>query len=438
MSFIWTSENIRKLSPDGLTFDRARGIFFGNKWLSLGGNSDYIWAVYPAGPTWKFHTAVKLTTPSFFCSCRSRTKPCKHNLALLLQLQRNSDSFHITSDLPDWVLEWRKDKVAAPKKELSAEEIRKKEVQQKESRDRRLEQMKNGVQDLERWLESLLQQGLAEVKEYPLSFWDDFAARMVDNKLGGIARNIRLIKEYIHSENGHERLLGELADFYLLTRAFHNIDALPKTTQADMLNIAGFVTRKEEVLTGEATSDDWLVMGQNTGVEEKLSFRRTWLKGLNKEKYAVILEFVWGNQGFEHHWTIGHLLEGALCYYPSSFPMRALFQQSKIVQKEILLPSGYKDFESFATDYAKALAQNPWLSGFPALLESVYPIMDNGTFFLLDKNKKQLKFVENRLDLTLKLLALSCGQPISVFGEWNGFYFMPLSAFAEGRLEEIG
>ena len=437
MAFVWSTENIRKLSPDGLTFDRGRGIFFGNKWLSLGGNSTYVWGAYPAGPTWKFHTAIQLENPTFYCSCRSKTKPCKHNIALLLQLQRNSDSFLITEELPDWVETWQEDRTKPVKKELTAAEIKARKERQKEFKDQRLVIMKNGVLDLERWLNSLLQQGLAEVKDYPLSFWDDFSARMVDNKLGGIARKIRLIKEYIHEEDGYERLLSELADFYLLTRAFHNIDKLPQHTQHDILNIAGFLTKKDEVLVTESTSDDWLVMGKNIGVEEKLTFRQTWLKGLRTQKYALLLEFVWGNQHFEHDWSVGHVLEGELCYYPSSFPLRALFRQFKPTQKEIMQPKGYPNFESFATAYAKALAINPWLSSFPVLLENVYPIMHNDTFLLLDKDKRQLHIIKNRQDIALKLLAMSCGQAIAIFGEWQGFFFVPLTVFSEGRLVDL-
>jgi hypothetical protein len=210
MPFIWSTENIRTLAPDGLTFNQARGIFFGNKWLSLSGNEHFVWGIYPAGPNWKFQTAVKLEEPTFYCSCRSRTRPCKHNLALLITLQRSSDSFLITNDLPDWIEAWQEKQNPKPKTPLSEEEVLIREQRKGAGRDKRIAQMMQGIQDLERWLKHVMETGLAEVREYPLSYWDDFAARMVDAKLGGIARKIRLIKDYLEADNWPERLLSDL------------------------------------------------------------------------------------------------------------------------------------------------------------------------------------------------------------------------------------
>jgi hypothetical protein len=76
-----------------------------------------------------------------------------------------------------------------------------------------------------------------------------------------------------------------------------------------------------------------------------------------------------------------------------------------------------------------------------------------GLFFLIDKNKKILPLSKNtegvrnsntygkdvvtHEDFGWKLLALSGGKPISVFGEWNGRAFSPLSVFSEGRLVSL-
>lgn len=437
MPFIWSTENIRAIAPDGLTFNQARGIFFANKWLALYGNEKFVWGVYPAGPNWRFETAVKLDGPTFYCSCRSRTKPCKHNLAILLQLQRASDSFLITNDLPDWVQKWQAKNNPVNREPLTEEEILIREQRKAAAQDKRLLQMKSGVQDLERWLQNIMEQGLAEIKEHPPTFWDDFAARMVDAKLGGIARNIRLIKEYINHDNWPDRLLGDLADFYLLTRAFRNIDNLAPVIQRDLLNVAGFNIKKADVLKEKSIMDDWLVIGLETGVEEKLTFRRTWLRGIDTERDALLLDFVWGNQGFEQYWNLGQIIEGELCYYPSSQPLRGLFKTHHLIQKNIHLPQGHSNFESFATAYANAIATNPWLSSYPVLLSDVVPLMNEGQFLLVDSDKKQLPINDHLQEKKLRLLALSCGQPISIFAEWNGYHLTPLSAFSNGRLLEI-
>ena len=437
MSFIWSTENIRALAPDGLTFNQARGIFFGNKWLSLGGNENFVWGIYPAGPNWKFQTAVKLEEPTFYCSCRSRIRPCKHNLAILFALQRSSDSFLITNDLPDWVQAWQDKQNPQPKTPLTEEEKLIREERKEAGRDKRIEQMKLGIQDLERWLSHVMETGLAEVKEYPLSYWDDFASRMVDAKLGGIARRIRLVKEYLDMDNWPERLMNDLGDFYLLTRAFKNLDYQSPETQKDILGVAGLSIKKSEVLESKGILDDWLVLGQQTGTEEKLTYRRTWLRGIDTEKNAVLLDYTWGNQGFETHWNISQLLEGEICYYPSAFPQRALFRNFKTIKKSIPIPEGFPDFESFARAHAKAIKALPWMSGFPVLLEDVIPVHYEGEFYLVDRQNKQLKLDNALKEKTMKLLAISCGKPITIFGEWDGFSLTPLSAFTRDRLLEL-
>ncbi len=391
MSFIWSTDNIRALAPDGLTFNQARGIFFGNKWLSLSGNEHFVWGIYPAGPNWRFQTAVKLKEPTFYCSCRSRTRPCKHNLALLLTLQRNSDTFLITNDLPDWVQEWQDKQNPKPKAPLSEEEILIREQRKSAGRDKRITQMQKGIPDLERWLKNIMETGLAEVREYPPSFWDDFAARMVDAKLGGIARRIRLIKDYLELENWPERLLSDIGDFYLLSRAFKNLDYQPPQTQKDILGVAGLSIKRSEVLENKGITDDWLVMGQQIGTEEKLTYRRTWLRGIDTEKDALLLDYTWGNQGFETYWSIGQILEGEICYYPASLQQRGLFRTFQPVKKTITIPDGFGDLQEFADAYAKAIAASPWITGFPVLLENVVPLLRESHFFLVDQKSKQLR-----------------------------------------------
>lgn len=437
MSFIWSTENIRALAPDGLTFNQARGIFFGNKWLSLYGNEHFVWGEYPAGPNWKFQTVVKLKEPAFFCSCRSRTRPCKHNLALLLTLQRNSDSFLITDDLADWVKEWQAKQNPTPEKNLSEAEVLIREQRKETGKDKRIAQMMQGIQDLERWLKHVMETGLAEVREYPLSYWDDFAARMVDAKLGGVARKIRLIKGYLETDNWPERLLSDLGDLYLLTRAFKNIDYQTPVTRKDILGVAGLSVKKSEVLESKSILDDWLVLGQQTGTEEKLTYRRTWLRGIDTEKDALLLDFAWGNQGFETYWKIGQLFEGELCFYPAALEQRALFLTYHLVHKTISVPNGHKDFQSFADTYARAVTASPWIPGFPVLLEKVIPVLHEQQFYLVDSNKKQLRLDQEFEDKTIKLLAVSCGKPITIFGEWNGYTFVPLSVFSQNRLLEL-
>jgi hypothetical protein len=80
--------------------------------------------------------------------------------------------------------------------------------------------------------------------------------------------------------------------------------------------------------------------------------------------------------------------------------------------------------------YTNALACQPWLDQFPLSLQGVIPQKYNQGWALRDGDNHLLrltpKFTEN-----WQLFALSGGHPITVFGEWNGDDFFPLSAFSQ-------
>jgi hypothetical protein len=97
---------------------------------------------------------------------------------------------------------------------------------------------------------------------------------------------------------------------------------------------------------------------------------------------------------------------------------------------------GYQNFTQFLNNYAKAIASNPWLAQMPVLLSQVIPVFKNKNFTLIDTEKKCLP-TEGGDNKDWKLISLSGGQPIAVFGEWNGRIFIPLTAIAEGRMIDL-
>lgn len=84
-------------------------------------------------------------------------------------------------------------------------------------------------------------------------------------------------------------------------------------------------------------------------------------------------------------------------------------------------------------NYATSLAANPWLGGFPMPLREVYcePPGADKTWRLRDRAGWLLplppKFAHG-----WHLLSLTADRPMSLFGEWDGARFMPLSVF-DGR-----
>ncbi len=287
--------------------------------------------------------------------------------------------------------------------------------------EKRLTLMQQGAEELAWWLRDLMHHGLANAHQQPATFWEDMARRMVDAKLGGLARRIRLIKELLREENWPDRLLAELALLHLTCEGFQRSDNLPDGLWADLLQFAGLNLKKEEVLqTGPVVDDCWQVLGRSEGVEENLRYRRTWLMGERSERFALLLEFVWGRIEFESDWQTGQVLEGEMAFYPSAWPLRALTKGEIVVTRDAnpQLP-GLASFEALNAAYREALGANPWLMVLPVLLENVIPRIEKGQFLLSDATGATLPLACTP-ETGWRWVSVSAGRPIRVFAEWDG------------------
>jgi hypothetical protein len=287
------------------------------------------------------------------------------------------------------------------------------------NREKRLAQMRPGIEELELWLADAVRQGL----EQSIPTLDRFAARMVDAKLSGIARRVRGWKKMLQEDGAQEKLLGEMASLFLLTRAFRKADELPEGLLQDVFQVAGLTFRKEEILQGEPVEDIWTVAGLTEGAEENLRFRRAWLRGLRTERYALLLDFAWGEQPFAQHWSQGMQFQGAVVYYPSAFPQRALIKDFEMIEGEAWLWQGLDALDELRAQYAQALALQPWTQRLPALLENVQAFFDEKKRWLLrDASRRYLPLASD--DAASR--ALTGDAPLRIFGEWDGGAFLPL------------
>lgn len=265
---------------------------------------------------------------------------------------------------------------------------------------------------------------------------------MVDAKVGGLSRRIKSWASLCadHPDDWHERLFAELGTLYLMTKAFNKFDRINDDLQVEILIQAGMSIKKEELLNQKGLEDDWLVMSQiETKEEDNLTSRRVWLMGKKSGKTVLVLDFAFGNIGFTTAWINGYVYHSEVVFYPSAYPLRVVVKSVEL-GKPFSQIIGYPDFTHFFEIYSKAVAQNPWLSDFPVLFAEVIPVFHQNQFLLIDNNKKYISCIIDKYadafenDQTgWKLLAISGGKSIAVFGEWTGETLRPLSIFAKGR-----
>lgn len=420
----WNSQTLQSFAPDAATLARARDIAYAFRWKKMMGNEQILWGEYKTGVE-PFYTAVHLHQPQYFCSCPSRRRPCKHALSLILLYLQGSDGFHVWHDYPDWVDKWlhRQKKKPASTTEKPI---------QITTPEKTMAQMQAGAAELQEWLLDLIRHGLASALSRDAAYWDTFAARMVDAKLGNISRRIRSFKNLQIAENPHEKLLSEIAELYLFAKAFQQREQLPHEWQQELLNTAGISIKKEEVLVQKGLQDEWLIASLSEKMEENLRSRRTWLIGKNTGQAALLLDFAWSNADFAEHWNLGSKIRAEVVFYPGTYRQRALVKNFESTN-DAFLPSGYADWAAFANSYAQALSQLPWLELFPVLIDDVTPVWGGKHLLLVDRNGKQLPALVSE-DTMWKIIAVSGGRSVQIFGEWDNHFIFPYTIFSDHRL----
>ncbi len=296
--------------------------------------------------------------------------------------------------------------------------------------------MQDGNRHLHQWLCDQVRQGLASLQSQPTQYWDDFAALMVDFKMGAISRRIHRIKEQLKDEvNGLGKLADEIAELYLFSQGLRRIQELPAEFDLDLMQIGGMSLKKEEILSNAGKKDYWLVLGVREHNEDKLKVRRTWLLGESTGSFAMVLDFAWGFNTFEQTYRPGSAFMGEAIYYPGNVALRAVFRMATNTKVRTYdTPAGVPNFRIVAERFSMIIAKNPWLHSFPFLINDVIPIFENNTFKLIDCNGMAIQFKGNDNMAGWKAIAVSGHCPIDVAGEWDGHQFHCLSIFNEGRL----
>ncbi len=434
-----TTEQAVALAPDDASVKAARGLARPGKWASLGQNGHALWGECKGSAL--YQVCVDPSEPAFKCTCPSRKFPCKHALGLLL-LTASQPEMAITSEPPDWMNEWLAKRAQSAKRkaaranadtDLDPGQHAKRAAAKDKRTAERQRKIEGGLEELERWLRDLVRQGLAYAQQQPARYWDDMAARLVDAQAPGLARWLRNLASIPASGEGWaERLLAQLGSLYLLLEAYRRLAALPEPLQADIRSRIGWSWQEGDLPAEAWVRDRWLMLGQRGYEEEQLRVRRAWLWGRESGRLALVLDFAYQSQPMPPIAAPGTWLEAELGFFPSHYPQRALLRNPVTVEEQGM-PQALTGNAALLEAYAEALAQQPWLGILPAVLAEVTPVRgEAGVGWLRDQ-------AANRLPITAgfnegwRLLALSGGAPLTVFGEWNGQQFWPLSAWTDGR-----
>ncbi|WP_344801040.1 SWIM zinc finger family protein [Microlunatus ginsengisoli] len=426
---------VLRLAPDSASMVAAQRLARSGSWRDVGGSERGIWGLCAGSAAAPYETVVDLAGMDGACTCPSRKRPCKHVLALLLLW--TDDGIGVAAE-PQFVTRWFDRRSAAAQRAATTirggtergSGLADPDAAAKRAAERR-RRVDLGLTELDTWLRDQVRAGLATLPRAGYGHFDAVAARMVDAQAPGVAGTLRGIPGELVGADWPERALHALGGLRLLVRAHQGLDRLPPDLAATVRSRVGYPVSKDEVLRGPGVADRWHALAAVDTIEFQLESRRVWLLGERTGRWAVWLAFAVPGQPMDTSVQPGQLIDGDLHFYPGSGQHRALVGAGRRTDPVPFPPRG-EGLAEVRAAFAELLAADPWASRMPALVRGVPVAPDEpGRPWLLADGAGETCSLEDAGTDPWMLLAHSCGDPISVFGEWHGGRLLPLAVLAE-------
>ncbi|MFF7642274.1 SWIM zinc finger family protein [Streptomyces canus] len=441
----WTADQVLALAPDAASRKAGSKLGAAGPWSEAGTSDEgTVWGLCKGSGSKPYQTVIDIADaagPAYKCSCPSRKFPCKHALGLLL-LWAGGEGAVPPGPAPDWAAQWTEGRrQRAQEKQAagaagSAAGSGDPEAARRRA-ERRAVRITAGATELEQRLADLLRGGLAGAEQAGYGMWEETAARMVDAQAPGLAARVRELGSVPSSGPGWPvRLLEECALLHLLDQGWLRRERLPDGLASTVRSRIGLPASAD----GPAIRDHWLVLAQYDTADARLTTRRIWLHGPDSGRTALLLSYGAAGRAPELALPVGLELEAAVSPYPGTGQLRAaLGERFAPPAPSTVRPPGVTT-EQAAARYGEALRDDPWLDSVPVTLDRVIPAPDGDSWQLADAEG------DSALPLTAsarsrpglwRLVALSGGAPVKVFGECGHRGFTPLTAWPEGAGEAV-
>ena len=422
---------IEGMAPDNGTWRAADTLARGGKVGPMGcttaDDATLLWAAFPDGRRPDALASVALPHLVVACTCAGVRFPCRHILALLL-LDHTTPL--PSADPPPW---------AAARLETAQRALR--PAMAPTTDDARRAAAIVGLEEMARWLGDQLDRGLAVPAAADRRPWLAAADRLADAYAPGAARELRELAALPGSgTDWPERLLPRLGRLALLAQAFCRLDELPPGERGDVLAAAGLPRPGDDRI-----SDRWLALGRRQSVDGGQRTTRTWLRGRDSGRWALLEAFQSTRRLEGLCLPTGGRFAGELAYQPSAWPLAA--QPVDGLRLELAPRDGAgetpaagvdlgQDISAATAGYAAARAANPWLRLYPLLLGGVFAEPAPAGWRLRDRGGRLLP-LPSRFGYGWQLLALAGDRPLTLFGEYDGATLTPLSVRHDGQWRDL-
>ncbi|MGW2936427.1 SWIM zinc finger family protein [Streptomyces sp. NPDC001156] len=440
----WTAEQVLALATDAASRKAGSKLGAAGPWSDAGSSEEgTVWGLCKGSGSKPYQTVVDIADaagPAYKCSCPSRKFPCKHALGLLL-LWSGGDTTVPRGQAPDWAEQWiegRRQRALEKRPTTGSKAAAPADPQAARRRsEQRAERITAGAAELEQRLADLLRGGIAAAEQAGYGLWEETAARMVDAQAPGLAARVRELGALPSSGPGWPvRLLEECALLHLLDRGWLRRERLPDGLAATVRSRVGLPGSPD----GPPARDRWLVLAQYDTSDGRLTTRRIWLYGSESGRTALLLSYGAAGRSPDLALPMGLALDAEVSGYPGAGQLRAaLGEQFASPAPTTVRPPGVTTATA-AARYGEALQADPWLDSVPVTLSRVLPTPVEESWQLADADGG------TALPLTpsasarpglWRMVALSGGAPVTVFGECGHRGFTPLTAWPESAGEAV-
>lgn len=340
------------------------------------------------------------------------------------------------------------------------------------ARDERVRSTAAGLAEFDRWVHDRVRTGLADPSLAMASTWDDAAARLVDAKAGALANRVRRMGTTPLSRAGRrsgidvrvadavtgaaplEHMLAELSMLHVLADAAQRLDTLPSPLADSVAIAVGWQVRQADVLAGVPDTDLWVVMGRSDTREDRIDVRRSWLRAVSSQRWAMVLSFAAYGQALDDSLVVGRRFHADVVRYPGVLGLRALISRmhgegSDRSERDggdervadALAPVGASDVPG-AVDIAAGCAEvgamvaaEPWIERVPVCVRAA-PCRIAGGWGLADDTGVLPLAVDG--DALGVLLACAARGPVPITCEWTPSGVLPIAVFLDDRPVDIG
>ena len=234
----------------------------------------------------------------------------------------------------------------------------------------RLKEMRAAIGLVQQWQEVSYRTPILENPEGFFQEKERIATLLVDHHLGKLARKVRLLGS---DKGGLDSLvfLDEWGEILFITSLWQRFDSLPDGLKTNLLYQSGPNITKRHLVEEPGFHDQFIVVGSEQVVEERLIRRSVYLYGVESSRYYLILDFAFNQQPFDRNYTVGEIYRGEVVAYPFPGSLRIAVRSMQRDQgyRGIYHAIPVQGIEQTVSDFQAVLKINPFCYPFPALME---------------------------------------------------------------------